>query len=104
MIQREDIFNVANSINMRIDEDYAEHVMDQYHSASNPDEMWNETVERLLYENHTRKEMELHQAMEDTRPNPIDYEDSPEGDAQYWNDYWGGDFDAMIYHDDIGDR
>lgn len=38
------------------------------------------------------------------RPNPMDYPDTPEGDFDYMYDYWQGDWEAMAYHDDIGDR
>ena len=38
------------------------------------------------------------------QPNPEDYPDTPEGDEQYFNDYWQGDIEAFLYHENIGDR
>lgn len=38
------------------------------------------------------------------QPNPMDYEDSPQGDAEYSDDHWQGDIEAMLYHEDMGDR
>lgn len=38
------------------------------------------------------------------QPNPMHYEDSPKGEQQFNDDYWGGDINAMLYHQDIGDR
>jgi hypothetical protein len=32
------------------------------------------------------------------------YDNTPQGDADFHDDYWQGDFDAMSYHDDMGDR
>lgn len=38
------------------------------------------------------------------QPNPMDYPDTPQGDAEYMDDYWQGNWEAMAYHDDMGDR
>jgi hypothetical protein len=97
MIHKQDIVDVAKSIRMHITDDHIDYVMRNYESSVREDEIWCDTVESLLYSIHQ-------QQVESERPNPMDYEDSPEGDARYWDDYWGGDFDAMSYHDDIGDR
>jgi hypothetical protein len=97
MIHKQDIVDVAKSIRMHITDDHIDYVMRNYESSAREDEIWCDTVESLLYSIHQ-------QQVESERPNPMDYEDSPEGDARYWDDYWGGDFDAMLYHDDIGDR
>ena len=43
-------------------------------------------------------------SIENVQPNPQDYEDTPEGDAKFCDDYWQGDIEAMLYHDDMGDR
>lgn len=98
MIGRNDVIGVAHSIRMDISEQHIEYVLRNYESAGREDELWHETVENLLYEIPKQQQEEMYP------PNPMDYEDSPEGDARYWDDYWGGDFDAMSYHDDIGDR
>lgn len=97
MIGRKDVIDVAKSIRMSISDDHIDYVMRNYESCAREDEIWHETVEGLLYSVNDK-------IVEDNRPNPMHYEDSPKGDAQYWDDYWGGNFDAMAYHDDIGDR
>ena len=42
--------------------------------------------------------------LRENQPNPNDYPDTPEGEAQYWEDYWQGDYQAWAYHESIGDR
>jgi hypothetical protein len=38
------------------------------------------------------------------QPNPEDYPNTPQGDQEFIDDYWQGDIDAMLYHDDMGNR
>ena len=97
MIQKKDVVTIARSIRVNVTEDHVDYVLRNYESASREDQTWVETIEGLLYSIGE-------QESERGRPHPMDYEDSPEGDARYWDDYWGGDFDAMAYHDDMGDR
>lgn len=40
----------------------------------------------------------------DDRPNPNDYSDTIEEQQQWIDDYWLGDIEAMLYHEDEGDR
>jgi hypothetical protein len=51
MIDQYDVVNVANSINMYINEDIIAEVMYQYNStADDSDSTWDLVVERILYE------------------------------------------------------
>lgn len=47
---------------------------------------------------------EILKQLRENQPNPNDYPDTPEGEAQYWEDYWQGDYQAWAYHEAIGDR
>ena len=47
---------------------------------------------------------EMLKELRENQPNPNDYPDTPEGEAQYWEDYWQGDYQAWAYHEAIGDR
>ena len=38
------------------------------------------------------------------QPNGDNYPDTPEGNQQFVDDYWNGDIEAMLYHEDMGDR
>ena len=107
MISRKDVISVASSIKMHIDERDIAYVLENFQGATNENDLWFETVENILYSIPKEKEIVSQEEYEQylhEQPNPMDYEDSPEGDAKYWDDYWGGDFDAMSYHDDMGDR
>lgn len=42
--------------------------------------------------------------LRENQPNPNDYPDTPEGEAEFWEDYWQGDYQAWAYHEAIGDR
>lgn len=48
--------------------------------------------------------MEEEEEEEFEQPNPMDYPDTPEGESAWIEDYWQGDIDAMLYHEDMGDR
>lgn len=47
---------------------------------------------------------QLPEPEEEEQPDPNDYPETMEGDADYFDAYWQGDYNAMAYHDDIGDR
>lgn len=42
--------------------------------------------------------------VEENQPNPNHYADTPEGEAEFWEDYWERDYQAWVYHEAIGDR
>lgn len=42
--------------------------------------------------------------VEENQPNPNDYPDTYEGEAEFWEDYWERDYEAWMYHESIGDR
>lgn len=42
--------------------------------------------------------------VEENQPNPNNYADTPEGEAEFWEDYWERDYQAWVYHEAIGDR
>ena len=45
-----------------------------------------------------------HSQMDEEQVDPNDYPDTPEGDADFHDDYWQGNIEAELYHDDMGDR
>ena len=50
------------------------------------------------------KKIKVVEDNKEEQPNPMNYPDTPKGDQEYIDDYWGGDIAAQIYHDDMGDR
>ena len=42
--------------------------------------------------------------VEENQPTPNHYDDTPQGEAEFWEDYWQGDIQAWAYHEAMGDR
>ena len=52
----------------------------------------------------TKDRITLAKDEEFEQPNPSHYDNTPEGDSEFHDDYWQGNIEAELYHFDIGDR
>lgn len=97
MISEKDVFRMAFSMNRELSEIEVMNILEGYENSAHasPWDPWDIVLEKMI----------CSVPIEEQRPpNPMHYDNTPQGDADYHDDYWQGDFDAMSYHDDMGDR